>query len=257
MQNIFGKVSTIVANPMKHYKELVDLFESHKLSPPRILPVKDLQPGQYYWKIMDVYHLSGAENGGKHNLYLEMVAASGERIRNRHIEWGWLGQHTGQYAHPVYLDKPWNEPGGNIALHNMHVWAVPQGVGGVHEPAEGIDGIHAKFPGREPGNTWGHQSFLVVWQYTEFAPIAPDPEPEPDPEPGEGPVSREVYNELLNDYWSLMDSYEAEYQKNKQLKKTIERLETVVPKLVASVDVIRGAVSAIDDEVDKIFGIIE
>jgi hypothetical protein len=131
-----------------------------------------VQPGQWYWKVIGVHHLTPAENSSMRNLFLETVDASVSRTRS-YIGWKWEGQKPTEKSNPVALDKPGNEPGGNISLDfNQTVSAWVEGA----LPSEAVVGVHTRHADEPGGNTVGHHSFYVVWQLTPFGVDAPVPE---------------------------------------------------------------------------------
>lgn len=137
-----------------------------------IKPVTVLVGGMY-WRIIGVYHLTGSENGGKHNLFLDCLNEWGDVIRPARILWGWEGQRQNEIANPVVLDKPMNEPGGNIGIYwGQKIWAMPD-----EYPAETIIGVHTMYADEEQGNTLGHHSFYVAWQLTQSGEEPPIEEP--------------------------------------------------------------------------------
>ena len=107
-----------------------------------------------------------------------MIDSNGKRL-NEEIEWGWEGQKPNQITRPVKLDKPINEPAGNISLDwGQVVWARVKG-----KSSDKVIGITTNLPdeGPEHWNTIGHFSYFVVWMYYEGRVIAPPVIPD-DPE---------------------------------------------------------------------------
>ena len=63
----------------------------------RVIPAS-VAPGQTYWQVIGIHHLTPEENKGKHNLFAEIVDASGQRVREQalQLQWNWEGQQPGE-----------------------------------------------------------------------------------------------------------------------------------------------------------------
>lgn len=130
--------------------------------------------GEWYWKIQGVYHLLPDENLGGHYLYLDAVTPLGTTDRNVHIDWGWEGMAPREKPGLVALDKADYEPPGNIAMWaEQRVWAKVPGNSDV------IQNVHTGHADEAGGNTWGHHSFYVLWQYVQAPELPPPPSPPP------------------------------------------------------------------------------
>lgn len=137
-----------------------------------ILPAAGVTPGVEYWRVVEVRHLTPTQNQGKHNVYVDAVDVAGKRVRdpNLRIYWDWAGRRADE-ARPglVPLDKPDNEPAGNVAIEKgQHVllWIV-----GGNLPSEAVDNLHTDHgdelgPNGERWNSAGHHSFYVKFQRT-------------------------------------------------------------------------------------------
>lgn len=144
-----------------------------------------VKTGQTYWKFIGVYHLSGEENHGQSNVFLEALDEQGRRVIPAWVGWTWDGRTPSERADPVALDKPATEPAGNINLGFNQTVTVR--VNGPNRDSEDISdkvtGLHTRHGGvSTSGNYSGHHSFYVLWQRA-IAGQKPDPEPEPDPDP--------------------------------------------------------------------------
>ncbi len=138
----------------------------------------DVAAGETYWKVIGVHHLLPRENFSKHNVYLEALDESGQRIRNpiAWAGWTWEGRRSNERADPLPLDKPAYETAGNIAMHFGQVVSVwIKGLGrDANEKSDRVENIHTTHPD-EPLpdgsllNTLGHHSFYVVFQRTHKA----------------------------------------------------------------------------------------
>ena len=83
-----------------------------------------VQPGEKYWKIIGVHHLTPEENRSNHHVYIEGLDESGKRVQSAWAGWTWEGRGSGEIANPVILDKPANEAGTNIAINKNQKIAV-------------------------------------------------------------------------------------------------------------------------------------
>lgn len=155
----------------------------------------DAPPGATYWKIVGVRHLSPDENRGKHNIFVDAIDESGQRVRNPdlRIAYTWEGRRDDEPAPPKPLDKPDNEPAGNLDVYKGQIitaWLQGDGL-----PSDRVAGLHTDHDD-EPasdggnGNTRFHHSFHVLFQRAQkaAAPVTPDggqarPEPAPPPTP--------------------------------------------------------------------------
>ena len=151
----------------------------------RVIPAQ-VTAGQNYWRVVSVRHLTPDENRGKHNVYVDAQDESGQRCRDAalRIGWTWEGRQSDQTAEPKPLDKPDNEPAGNVDVNlGQHIEAWIQGDG---LPSDHVANMHTNHPD-EPGpsgdlwNSVGHHSFHVVFQRARAEGQKPEPEPPPPP----------------------------------------------------------------------------
>lgn len=139
--------------------------------------------GQRYWHVTSVRHLSPEENRGRHNVFVDALDENGQRCRvpTLRIGWSWEGRRPDEQAPPKPLDKPDNEPAGNVDLYagqHLEAWIEGDGLSSDH-----VVNLHTDHPD-EPGpsgqlwNSRGHHSFHVIFQRTRKTPV--------DGEDGEG-----------------------------------------------------------------------
>lgn len=121
--------------------------------------------GQVYWRCIGVHHLTGSENDGKNNIYLDALDEQGQRIGPPWplVDWTWQGRRPNESAGLVILDKPASEPGGNIGLHAAQIAAVwiP---GRASEVVTGLQTAGVEGIKEEPGNHRYHHSSYVVFR---------------------------------------------------------------------------------------------
>ncbi len=116
-----------------------------------------------YWRVVGVHHLTGPENMSNHHIYCDVLDGDGRRINQARLV------VTQGNSAPLYavVDKPANEAGTNFPLwsHDLATVAVSYPADNPL-PSESVAGIRTTHPDEEPGNTWGHHSFYVVFQLT-------------------------------------------------------------------------------------------
>jgi|WetSurMetagenome_2_1015567.scaffolds.fasta_scaffold394548_1 hypothetical protein len=142
----------------------------------------DVAPGETYWKVIGIHHLSPTENRGDHHIYLEALDEAGVRI---HAPLVWATSQFGSITEPVKLEKPDAEPAGNIPMYEGNTYkASIRGLSlNASDKSDRVDNIHTNHPD-EPlpadglgGVTNGHHSFYVVFQRTKKGAADPNPQP--------------------------------------------------------------------------------
>ena len=139
--------------------------------------------GETYWRVIGVHHLTPPENRGNRHVFIEALDEEGHRIQNPFVwaGWTWEGRRPDEAADPVPLDKPLNEPAGNIAMHfgqKVSVWIKGTNRQGT-DASDVVQGIHTAHddelgPNGEKWNSNGHHSFYVVFQRTRKSNIPAD-----------------------------------------------------------------------------------
>lgn len=131
------------------------------------------------FRIIGIHKLTPAENDGRHNLFVDVINLSGNRL-NVQMDWGWEGRKDSEKITPLNLDKPPGEPAGNFVIWgNQKIWA---GVLGKH--SDKVLNVHTGLPDEGPGSTWGHHSYYCVWLWVESG-IVPPPPIDETPKEGE------------------------------------------------------------------------
>ncbi len=147
----------------------------------RIVPAQ-VAPGQEYWRVVSVRHLSPDENRGKHNVFVDAQDASGQRCRDAalRIGWTWEGRNPQDAADPKALDKPDTEPAGNLDVYKgQHIELWIQGDG---RPSDHVANLRTDHPD-EPGpngelwNTLFHHSFYVIFRLSKMEPAGNGQQP--------------------------------------------------------------------------------
>lgn len=134
--------------------------------------------GSPTWKIIGVHHLSPEENQSRHNAFVEVLDENGQRIKdpNLRIGWSWAGRSSDQAAPAKLLDKPDNEPAGDVPIEkgmDLELWI--EGDGCPSDRAHNLHTRHNDEPaaGGELWNTIGHHSYYVVFQRVRNANATP------------------------------------------------------------------------------------
>ncbi len=139
----------------------------------KVLPVS-VRPGSWYWRAVGVHHLLANENRSKHHLFVEVLDAEGQQIRDPNLFAALYSSESGVEATSMRLDKPLNEPAGNQPMYKGSIIFVGmQRAGDLQNlPSERVVGIHSEhddepLPDGEIYNSFGHHSFYVVFQLTQ------------------------------------------------------------------------------------------
>ena len=141
------------------------------------LPDEAVAPGQLYWKIVLVKRLPGAENNGGHNLYLDVLDKDGDRLKDAVV----TVHNVNNVVMPIQIDKP-PEEFNDIPIWKEDLFTASVDFQSTGYMSEFITGIHTRHADEEIGNTWGHFSFLVVWQLVQ-QPFQDPQQPEEPEEP--------------------------------------------------------------------------
>jgi hypothetical protein len=132
--------------------------EIHRMNGPRV------------WRVLGVHHLTPSENQGKHNIYVDVVGEDNQRYRGVDIPikiaYTWIGRKANEANPDQPLDKPDNEPNGNVPLYagmNTQVW-----IDGVL-PSDTVFRLRSdlpeeKGPNGEIWNSFGHHSFYILFK---------------------------------------------------------------------------------------------
>lgn len=131
--------------------------------------------GESYWRVIGIHHLSPEENMSNRNVFMEALDEQGKRVKNVWAGWTWEGIQGHERADPTPLDKPDEEPAGNISVgSNQKVTVWIKGARDGNDKSDRVAGLHTMHPDeRLPDgrllNSLGHHSFYVVWQRTKKA----------------------------------------------------------------------------------------
>ena len=130
------------------------------------------------WRVVGCWHLSGEQNQGKHNIYVDLLDGDGNLLAPPIpylLAFDWGGMRQDEKPQPVQFDKRPPEPAANVPVWTgrVRVW-----IEGGQPASDRVSDLSTDFPGAG-GNSYGHHSYYVVFQETEAttAPIEPPPTP--------------------------------------------------------------------------------
>jgi hypothetical protein len=124
-------------------------------------------PGETYWKVIGIHHLLPMENRGDHHIYLETLNEAGERISPPPPDAVWVDSQFANVHEPVKLEKPADEPAGNIPMFQDNSYKVRvRGLSlNASDKSDLVENLHINHDD-EPlpldglgGSTRGHHSF--------------------------------------------------------------------------------------------------
>lgn len=155
---------------MANLRDLIPTINPLKVKPDAQWPVITPYTGSGpYWRACFVHHLTGAENVGKRNVYVDLVdkrynllnpAAYGAKIG-----YTWEGQRPEERTPPAPMDKQPPEPAGNVVLFAGQVTTVYISSG---YPSDWVgnlrtSGLPELDTDGESGNYQGHNSYYTVY----------------------------------------------------------------------------------------------
>ncbi len=159
-----------------------DVVDNHPMTEFNLRLVEaDIAPGETYWKVIGIHHLLPMENRGNHHVYLEALDEAGVRIPMPL----WADNQFGNISEPVQLDKPSNEPAGNIPMFRGNTYKVRMRGRKINEfeKSDRVENLHINHrneplpPDGSGGNGNGRHSFYVVFQRAKKTGVEPEPEP--------------------------------------------------------------------------------
>lgn len=119
------------------------------------------------WRLVRIEKLTGAQNQGNHHVYINAYKTDGARAVNaKAVSHGVL----------IPLDKPdtiMEKGHGNIPM-----WGDAIGVEMYGGLSDAVEGLSTRHPDEEPGNTWGHHSFRLDFQWKAGDAVKPTIDPD-------------------------------------------------------------------------------
>jgi hypothetical protein len=113
-------------------------------------------PGETFWKVIRIHHLTPQENNGNHNVYVDVVDEKDQRVLGTQISLKWpSGSGTG------VIDKPPNEPGTNFPIWKNQICEIEV----LGKPSDRVVNLSTDHPDEQPpGNSVYHHSFFVLYK---------------------------------------------------------------------------------------------
>ncbi|NPA91493.1 MAG: hypothetical protein GXO55_08605 [Chloroflexi bacterium] len=139
-----------------------------------ILPAQ-VRPGQAYWRVLRVHHLTPEENRGDRALFLDVVDEEGRRVPGARVRV--IGP---QGAREYTLQPDEKAPGVRVEMERWVFYEAEVADG----PSERVAALSAAHPAEGKGNPEGRHSFLVVWERV-LVPVAEEPPREEAPARGQ------------------------------------------------------------------------
>lgn len=121
--------------------------------------------GSVVWRCVCVYHLSPAQNGGQHVVFVDALdsVAQWAWADGLRVQWTWEGRQSGEAAPPKLFEKRPPEPRAQVDLYAGQVTSVRiddrTGI-----PSDVVHGLRSDVEDVGIGNSWGHNSFVVLFQ---------------------------------------------------------------------------------------------
>ncbi len=116
-----------------------------------------VEPGQVYWKVIRVHHLTPEENNGRHHIFIDAVDEEENRLYGSLFTISWDGG-----SDTVIIEKEPPEPGANFPMWKWQVCSVE----GMGAPSDRVINLHTAHPDEGPGNTLFHHSFAITYLRT-------------------------------------------------------------------------------------------
>ena len=131
--------------------------------------------GGALWRIIDVHHMTPAENHGQHNLFALVIDEQGARVTNPDLRllFTWQGRRNDEPAPPAPLTKTGERYMADVPIFPGQILSA--WIGGDGISSDVVDGLSTNHPSDGDGNSPGHHSYEVTWQRQQFD--APQPEP--------------------------------------------------------------------------------
>jgi len=130
---------------------------------------------QKYMVLLGVKHLSPEENHRDHHAYFDVIDEDGERMYRYLIQ---CVREGGVIASPPpSIEKPLNEPGGNLPMNWDTTWDISVLSVNNQYPSDTVSNVHTRHADEGEGNTNGHHSFFMVWQLTHLVEASPKETP--------------------------------------------------------------------------------
>ncbi len=115
-----------------------------------------VSPGEQYWAVERVHHLTPEENHGNHHIFFEVLDDLGKRILGARVRVAWEG--GGEETFP--LESAGGRYAGDFPMWKHQVCSVEM----VGMPSDRVVNIHTAHPDEGEGNTLFHHSFAITFR---------------------------------------------------------------------------------------------
>jgi hypothetical protein len=121
-----------------------------------IIPAQ-VEPGQEYWKVIRVHHLTPEENYYRHYIFLDAVDENGDRLYGTLFTVMWDGG-----SDTIIVDKHPPDPGTDFPMWKWQVCSVEA----LGAPSDRVVNLRTDHPKEGDGNDMFRHSFEVIFQRT-------------------------------------------------------------------------------------------
>jgi len=133
-------------------------------------------PAGMAWRVVCVYHLPALVNGGMHNVFVDCLD-TGDRWADAtglKVGWTWEGRRDNEPAPPRLFEKNPPEPRAQIDMYRGQVTSlwIEDSLGA---PSDKVHGLHTNVENGLDGNSWGHNSFVVLFKMSSLNVVTPTP----------------------------------------------------------------------------------
>lgn len=156
-------------------------------------PYIETHPSPRKWKITKLEKVRGERNGRRHNAFIFIHGADGERLDGflPKIEWTWVGRQNDQIPNEPQPKSAPDEYDYDIPLE-QGVYASIK-VRGV--PSDVAHAVTSMLPDEDEWNVWGHHSWEIWFQWQEEEESQPQPQPQ-RPQPQATTDAQKIASEL-------------------------------------------------------------
>lgn len=189
------------------------------------IQIKRAAGGDKVWRVVAAYHLTPEENRGKHLIYVEALDEHGNWVdtNNLSVGWGWENQQPHEKVNPKKFEKRPPEFRANVDLYRGQKTAIwmsdPSGV-----QSDVVANLHSDVENLPEHNTFGHNSYIVIFQRMSNQPVTTTPDdPNKPKEPSPDPDTPQI-NAIKLQFAVVIQDYNAVLAKMADLAKSITEL---------------------------------
>jgi hypothetical protein len=116
-----------------------------------------VEPGQTYWKVIRVHHLTPEENNKRHHIFINAIDEEGNRLPGARFLIAWDGG-----SDTVTIEDGTGAYGANFPIWKWQVCSVE----GLDAPSDRVINLRTDHPDEPEGNLMFHHSFAITFQRT-------------------------------------------------------------------------------------------